>query len=44
MKEIQEQIDLERKELAARKGLEEAERNRIARDLEKRETQLRKAQ
>jgi hypothetical protein len=44
MKEIQAQIDMERKELAARKGLEEAERNKIAKSLEKRETELRRAQ
>jgi hypothetical protein len=44
MKEIQTQIDAERKELAARKGLEEAERNKIAKHLEKRENELRKAQ
>lgn len=44
MKEIQAQIDSERKQLAAKKGLEEAERNRIIKGLEKRENDLRKAQ
>lgn len=44
MKEIQAQIDAERKELASRKNIEETERNRIARNLEKRENELRKAQ
>lgn len=44
MKEIQAQIDVERRQLAAQKGLEEAERNKIAKSLEKRENELRKAQ
>ncbi len=44
MKEIQAQIDAERRQLAAKKGMEEAERNKIARSLEKRENDLRKAQ
>ena len=44
MKEIQAQIDSERKELFSRKNLEENERNKIARHLEKRENDLRKAQ
>jgi hypothetical protein len=44
MKEIQHQIDSERKALAAKKGIEENERNKIAANLEKRERDLRKAQ
>lgn len=44
MKEIQAQIEAEKKELAAKKGMEEAERNKIAKSLEKRENDLRKAQ
>ena len=44
MAEIQVQIDMERKALSAKKGMEEAERNRAAAKLEKREKDLRKAQ
>ena len=44
MKEIQAKIDAERKSLAAKKGMEEVERNKIAANLEKRERDLRKAQ
>jgi hypothetical protein len=44
MKEIQMKIDQERKELNSRKNLEENERNKIAKSLEKRENDLRKAQ
>ena len=44
MKEIQIKIDQERKELNSRKNLEENERNKIAKSLEKRENDLRKAQ
>ena len=44
MKEIQIKIDKERKELNSRKNLEENERNKIAKSLEKRENDLRKAQ
>lgn len=44
MKEIQAQIDAERKALGAKKNMEEAERNRIAKSLEKRERDLRRAQ
>ena len=44
MKEIQAQINAERKKLAAVKGMEEAERDRIAKSLEKRENDLRRAQ
>lgn len=44
MKEIQAQIDAERKALGAKKNMEEAERNRIAKNLEKRERDLRRAQ
>ncbi len=44
MNEIQAQLDLERKQLAAMKNLEENERNKLARNIEKRENELRKAQ
>lgn len=44
MKEIQIKIDQERKQLNSRKNLEENERNKIAKNLEKRENDLRKAQ
>ena len=37
-------IEQERKELNSRKNLEENERNKIAKSLEKRENDLRKAQ
>jgi hypothetical protein len=40
----QAEIAEERRRLAAQKGLEEAERNKIAKSLEKRENDLRKAQ
>ena len=44
MNEIQAQIDRERKQLSVAKNMEENERNKIARNLEKRENELRKAQ
>ena len=44
MQEIQAQLDRERRELAQRKNLDENERNKIARNLEKRENELRRAQ
>jgi hypothetical protein len=44
LKEIQAKIEEERKALSKKKGLEEAQRNKIAADLEKREKELRKAQ
>jgi hypothetical protein len=44
MNEIQAQLDRERKQLAAMKNLEENERNKLARNIEKRENELRKAQ
>ncbi len=44
MKEIQAKIDEERRALEAQKGMVEAERNKVAAGLEKRERDLRKAQ
>jgi hypothetical protein len=44
MKEIQAQIEAEKRELAAKKNMEESMRNKLARNLEKRERELRKAQ
>ena len=44
MKEIQSKIDSERKALAAQKGMEQAERDKVAAGLEKRERDLKKAQ
>jgi hypothetical protein len=44
MKEIQMKINAERKALSAKKGIEEAERNRIANKLQKREDDLNRAQ
>jgi hypothetical protein len=44
LQEIQSKIDEERKALSKKKGLEEAEKNKIAQNLEKREKELRKAQ
>jgi hypothetical protein len=44
MKEIQAKIDSERKNLAKDKNMAQAERDKIAANLEKRERDLRKAQ
>ena len=44
MKEIQAQIEAEKRELAAKKNMEESMRNKLARNLEKRERELRRAQ
>lgn len=44
MKEIQSKIDEERRELKSKKGMVEAERNKVAQNLEKRERDLHKAQ
>ena len=44
MKEIQAQLDKERRDLADKKNMEESLRNKIARSIEKRENELRRAQ
>lgn len=44
LQEIQAKIDEERKALSKKKGLEEAEKNKIAQNLEKREKELKRAQ
>lgn len=44
IREIEAKIEQERKALSQKKGLEEAERNKIAASLEKRERELKKAQ
>ena len=44
MKEIQTKIDAEKKALEAKKDMEQAQRDKLAANLERREKELRKAQ